>query len=60
MEHGGWADYMTMHKIYIRLAEADKKAANNAVFEFFKTRGEKVLAEDENANVNANKPEKTA
>lgn len=43
MDLGGWADYMTMHKIYIRLAEADKRAANNAVFDFFK-----------NANENAN------
>lgn len=35
MELGGWADYMTMHKIYIRLAEADKRAANNAIVDFF-------------------------
>lgn len=47
MELGGWSDYMTIHKIYIRLAEADRNAANNAVSDFFKSRG--------NANENANK-----
>lgn len=56
MELGGWADYMTMHKIYIRLAEADKKAANNAVADFFKNRGEDKTEKAENANENANKP----
>lgn len=36
MEMGGWSDYTTMHKIYIRVASKDKEAANNAISDFFK------------------------
>ena len=35
MEWGGWADTTTMHKIYIRLAEKDKKAAASKMSGFF-------------------------
>ena len=35
MEWGGWADYMTMHKIYIRLAASDKSKAQDIVRSFF-------------------------
>lgn len=35
MDIGGWDDYQTMHKIYIRLAQADKKASENAFSDFF-------------------------
>lgn len=48
MDLGGWSDYMTMHKIYIRLAAADKAAAQNALSDFF-----------DNANKNANALQKS-
>lgn len=44
MQLGGWSDYHTMHKIYIRVSESSEKAAENKISEFFK----------ENANQNAN------
>lgn len=44
MQLGGWADYHTMHKIYIRVSESSEKAAENKIADFFK----------ENANQNAN------
>lgn len=36
MQLGGWSDYMTMHKIYVRVAACDEKAAQNKIAEFFK------------------------
>lgn len=51
MELGGWSDTKTMHKIYIRLAEADKKKAQNKMARFY--------AKSSNANKNANKAEKS-
>ena len=44
MQLGGWADYTTMHKIYVRVAAEDEKAAQNKISAFF----------TENANGNAN------
>ena len=35
MAWGGWADYQTMHKIYIRLAQSDESVAQAAVSGFF-------------------------
>ena len=52
MELGGWANYMTMHKIYIRIAAADERAAQNAISDFFRNRG--------NANKNTNQPTQSA
>ena len=49
MQLGGWSDYMTMHKIYVRVAASDEKAAQNKIAEFFK-----------NANENANEAQKAA
>lgn len=37
MDLGGWADINTMHKIYIRLSQADTKAAQNAMTTFYQT-----------------------
>ena len=48
MEMGGWSDTATMHRIYIKLAEADKKKARNKMTKFY-----------ENANKNANKQSKS-
>lgn len=48
MELGGWSDTKTMHKIYIKLAEADKKKAQSKIARFYK-----------NANKNANTAEKS-
>ena len=42
MAWGGWADYTTMHKIYIRLAASDESAAAEKVREFFKTATKKT------------------
>lgn len=36
MELGGWSNPDTMHRIYIRLSQRDKKKAQNAVADFFK------------------------
>lgn len=36
MALGGWSDYQTMHKVYIRLAASDKTAACNAISKFFR------------------------
>ena len=36
MQWGGWADYQTMHKIYIRLAASDESKAAEKVEGFFK------------------------
>lgn len=59
MDLGGWSDYMTMHKIYIRLAEADKDAANNAVAAFFKGASQQSQKQaSKNANENANDGQK--
>lgn len=44
-EWGGWADYMTMHKIYIRLAASDESKSKDLVSGFFQPK---------NANENAN------
>lgn len=44
MEWGGWADYQTMHKIYIRLAASDRTKYQAEVEGFFQ----------KNANENAN------
>ena len=52
MDLGGWADYQTMHKVYIRLAQMDKAAAGSAISAFF---SEKLK---ENANENANEDQK--
>lgn len=41
MRLGGWADWQTMHKIYIRVAEADAKASQNKISDFFKNANEK-------------------
>ena len=49
MDLGGWADTQTMHKIYIKLAEADRAAAENKMAQFYK-----------NANQNANGDSKSA
>lgn len=35
MSLGGWADYGTMHRVYIRLAESDRKAAGDVLKSFF-------------------------
>ena len=35
MDLGGWADYATMHRIYIRLAQTDKSAAAERLMSFF-------------------------
>lgn len=40
MQLGGWSDYMTMHKIYVRVAACDEKAAQNKIAEFFKNASE--------------------
>ena len=45
MEWGGWSDFTTMHKVYIRLAAADKSKHQALVTAFF---------QKENANENAN------
>jgi integrase len=37
MQWGGWADYQTMHKIYIRLAASDESKAAEKVEGFFKS-----------------------
>ena len=37
MAWGGWADYTTMHKIYVRLAASDESKAAETVRAFFKT-----------------------
>lgn len=50
MEWGGWSDFTTMHRIYIRLAAADREKHKSAVKSFFVK---------ENANENANAPQKT-
>lgn len=44
MRLGGWADFQTMHKIYVRVAAQDEAAARNAITGFF----------SQNANQNAN------
>lgn len=49
MQLGGWADFQTMHKIYVRVAAQDAKAAQNKMSDFFK-----------NANENANDSQKPA
>lgn len=36
METGGWSDYQTMHKIYIRLSQRSKDKAAGKMKEFFK------------------------
>lgn len=36
MQLGGWSDYHTMHKIYIRVSESSEKAAENRIAEFFR------------------------
>lgn len=43
MEMGGWSDYQTMHKIYIRLSQKDRLKNKNKMAKFYK-----------NANKNAN------
>lgn len=48
MEWGGWADFTTMHKIYIRLAASDRTKHLNRVANFF----------TQNANQNAYKAQK--
>ncbi len=35
MQLGGWADYTTMHKIYVRVAAEDETAAQNKISDFF-------------------------
>ena len=35
MSWGGWSDYTTMHRIYIRLARSDESKARSAVSAFF-------------------------
>ena len=35
MQLGGWADYTTMHKIYVRVAAEDEKAAQNKITAFY-------------------------
>jgi integrase len=37
MQWGGWADYQTMHKIYIRLAASDESKAAEQLTGFFTT-----------------------
>jgi len=49
MQWGGWADYQTMHKIYIRLAASDESKARDAVTAFFAGK---------NAHKNAHKAKK--
>lgn len=39
MELGGWSDYQTMHKIYIRIAQSDRDAARAKLAEFFAASG---------------------
>ena len=51
MEMGGWADFETMHKIYIRISQEDMNRAKNVISTFFS---------GENANENANGSEKPA
>ena len=46
-EWGGWADYTTMHKIYIRLAASDESKSRDLFASFFQPK-------TENANENAN------
>ena len=50
MQLGGWSDYTTMHKIYVRVAAEDEKAAQNKIAAFFA----------KNANENANETSKAA
>lgn len=47
MEWGGWADFTTMHKIYIRLAASDRSKHQSRVADFFK--------QNVNENVNDSK-----
>ena len=49
MAWGGWADFQTMHKIYIRLASSDESKAADAVRAFFKTTTE-TATDDEKAS----------
>lgn len=35
MQLGGWSDYTTMHKIYVRVAAEDEKAAQNKITAFY-------------------------
>lgn len=35
MEMGGWSDFQTMHKIYIRVSQASEDSAKNKISEFF-------------------------
>lgn len=44
MAWGGWADYTTMHKIYVRLAASDESKAAETVREFFKTSAKKTAS----------------
>ena len=40
MELGGWSDFQTMHKIYIRVAASSENAAQNAISAFFEDKPE--------------------
>ena len=52
MSWGGWADYHTMHKIYIRLAAVAEEEAQEKVRSFFEPK--KPGRKKKNANKNAN------
>ena len=40
MDLGGWSDYQTMHKIYIKLSAADKQNAASKMLSFYKNANE--------------------
>lgn len=50
MSWGGWADYTTMHKIYVRLAASDESKAAETVREFFKTSTKKTTETKDTSN----------
>ena len=50
MQWGGWADFQTMHKIYIRLAAADESKAKDTIKAFFEPK-----KSGKNAHKNAHK-----
>lgn len=55
MQWGGWANIQTMHKVYIRIAAQDEKAAADAVRKFYQGKRENQNA-DENADGVQNSP----
>lgn len=45
-EIGGWKDHNTVHKIYLKLAKADRLSAENKMERFYKNRGDEQKTAD--------------